>query len=155
MRSFSGIYFLLRIVIYSAAILSHATLKLNYQLARGFVFSAAALLIALIRPYKRTYMNVVDCFLLSHMASFCYIIASTTSLKNKPPIFLPLMQLMIAFPFIVLLLVIAYRMIHGIFGQYVSSMQCFTSLKMGRAKLCFSNSCNLTSPEITYYGAIN
>ena len=157
MRSFSGIYFLLRIIVYSAVPLSRATLNLDHQLTRGFMFSAAALLIALCRPYKKIYMNVVDSILLSHTASLCYIIASTVTLKNKPHFFLPLLQLMIALPFIILLLVTAYRIAHGIFKQQMSSMQCFTRLKMARPKLCnrlFSNSHNLTLPETTY-GATN
>ena len=87
MRSFSGMYFVLRIIIYFAATLGRITLHLNQHLTQGFVFTIAVLLIALSRPYKKTYMNVVDTILLSHMATFCYIIASTSDLNQKPPIF--------------------------------------------------------------------
>ena len=87
MRSFSGIYFLLRIIVYCTVILKYTTLNLDRQLIRGFIFSATALLIVLSWPYKKTYMNVVDCILLSHMASLCYITASTNGLKNKPQFF--------------------------------------------------------------------
>ena len=157
MRSFSGIYFLLRIIVYSAVMLSHATFDWDHQLIRGFMFSAAALLVSLSRPYKETYMNVLDSILLSHMASLCYITASTSTVQTKPWLFLPMMHLMIAFPFIVLLLVTTYRMIHGIFRRHLLLMQCFSRLKMARMKLCnglFSNSHNLALPETTY-GAIN
>ena len=159
MRSFSGIYFLLRIVAYNVGIFGHATLHLGHQLSRGFMFLAAALLIALSQPYKKTYMNVVDSLLLSHMASLCYITASTSTEQNKSWLFLPLIQLMIAFPFIILFLVTTYRMIYGIFKRHLFSMQCFSRLKMAslRMKLCdrlFSSSRNLTLPETTY-GAIN
>jgi hypothetical protein len=60
MRSFSGIYFLLRIIIYSAEAVSRATLDLDPYFAQGFIFSVAALIIALSRPYKRKYMNIMD-----------------------------------------------------------------------------------------------
>ena len=53
MRSFSGIYFLLRIVIYFAKTLNRVTFYLDQHFAQGFVFTIAALLIALCRPYKR------------------------------------------------------------------------------------------------------
>ena len=157
-RSFSGIYFFLSILAYYATILSRTTLNLDQQLTRGFIFSATALLIALSRPYKKTYMNVVDSILLSHTASLCYIAASTSSLKTKPQFFLPMMHLMIAFPFIILLLVTAYKMAHGIFKKQMSSVQCFLCLKTARVKLgnrFFSKSHrNLSLPETTY-GAIN
>ena len=154
MRSFSGIYFLLRIIVYSTTTLSLITLHVDRELIRGFIFSAIALLIALSRPYKKMYMNVVDSILLSHTASLCYITASTSSLKTKPQFFLPLMYFIFAFPFIILLLVTAYRMVYGIFTQHMSSMQCFTCLKIPRVKLCkrlFSKSHhNLILPETTY-----
>ena len=158
MRSFSGIYFLLRIIVYCTVTLNHTTINLDRQLIRGFIFSATALLIVVSRPYKKTYMNVVDSILLSHTASLCYITASTSSLKNKPQFFLPMMHLMIAFPFVILLLVTAYKMALGIFKQQMSSMQCFTCLKTARVKLgnrFFSKAHhNLPLPETTY-GAIN
>ena len=98
MRSFSGIYFLLRIIVYSAVMLSHATFDWNHQLIRGFVFSVVALFISLSRPYKETFMNVLDSILLSHIASLCYITATTSTVQTKPRLFFLLMHLMIAFP---------------------------------------------------------
>jgi hypothetical protein len=70
-RSFSGIYFLLRILIYTAAEISMITLKFNQLLVQGFVFSITALLIALSRPYKRTAMTIIDSVLLLHMTTIC------------------------------------------------------------------------------------
>ena len=97
MRSFSGIYFLLRIMIYLSEAISRITLKFDPTLARGFVFSVTALVIALSRPYKKSYMNIMDSILLSHMATLCYIISSSSN--NKPQFFLPVMQIMIFLPF--------------------------------------------------------
>ena len=159
MRSFSGIYFLLRIIIYLAEIISRATLNMDQYLTRGFVFSVTALLIALIRPYKKTYMNIVDTLLLTHMATFCYIIASTSTLNHKSPIFLPLMYVMIALPIIITFLLTVSRMTCGILKKCLQwssfATVCLTCLKTVRMKLCGSLiSQNLTLPEITY-GTIN
>ena len=156
MRSFSGIYFLLRIIIYFAEIISRATLNLDQYLTCGFVFSVTALLIALIRPYK---MNIVDTILLSHMATFCYIIASTSIPNHKSPILLPLMYVMIALPIIITFLLTVSRMTCGVLKkclQWSSFATVFlTCLKIVRMKLCGSLiSRNLTLPEITY-GTIN
>ena len=161
MRSFSGIYFLLRIIIYSTEAFSRATLNLDPHFARGFVFSVAALIIALSRPYKRKYMNIMDCILLFHMATFCYIIASTTSLNDKPAIFLPMMHTMLAFPFIFIFLLAIYRMTYGVFrkcfSQWSPLPQCSACLKSAKVKICgsfMSQNLTLPGPETTY-GTIN
>ena len=152
MRSFSGIYFLLRIMIYFTVAFSRATLNLDPYFARGFIFSVAALIIALYRPYKRKYMNIMDCILLFQLATFCYVIASTTSLNGKPAIFLPMMYVMLAFPFIFIFLLSIYRMTYGILSPLP---QCSACLKSAKVEICSSfTSQNLSSPETTY-GTIN
>ena len=157
MRSSSEIYFLLRIIIYSAEAFSRATLNLDPNFAWDFVFSVAALIIALSRPYKRKYMNIMDCILLFHMATFCYMMASTTRLKTG--IYLPIMHVMFAFPFIFIFLITIYRMTHGIFRKYFSQWsplsQCSACLKGAKVKFCGNfTSQNLTSLNTTY-GTIN
>ena len=160
MRSFSGIYFLLRIIIYFAEAFSRATLDLDPQFIRGFVFSVAALIIALCQPYKRKYMNIMDCILLFHIAtSFYIVLASTTSLKDKSSIFLPMFQVMIATPLIFVFLITIYRMTYGIFRKHVSQWsplsQCSACLKSARIKICGSFTAhNLTLPDTTY-GTMN
>ena len=159
MRSFSGIYFLLRIIIYFAEIISRATLKQDKYLTCGFIFSVTALLVALSRPYKKTYMNIVDTLLLSHVATFCYIIASTSLLNHKSSIFLALMYVMIALPVIITFLLTVSRMTCGTLKKCLQwssfATVCLTCLKTVRMKLCGSLfSQNLTLPEITY-GTIN
>ena len=155
MRSFSGIYFLLRIMIYLAEAISRITLEFDPTLARGFVFSVTALVIALSRPYKKSYMNIMDSILLSHMATLCYIISSSSN--NKPRFFLPVMQIIIFLPFMAFFLLTIYRIAHGICKKYFqcSSLQCLTCLNIARVKLSgIFNSPNITKP-MTTYGAIN
>ena len=159
MRSFSGIYFLLRIIVYFADFLSRVTFGLERHFAQGFIFSVAALIIALSQPYKRKYMNIMDCILLFHMATFCYIITSTISLNDKPAIFLPMMYVMLAFPFIFIFLLAIYRMTYGMFRkcfrQWSTLPQCSACLKNAKVEICSSfTSQNLSSPETTY-GTIN
>ena len=163
MRNFSGIYFLLRIIIYSVETFTgnRANLNLDPQFARGFVFSVTALIIALCRPYKRKYMNIMDCILLFHMATFCYMIASITSLNHKPRIYLILMHVMLAIPFIFIFLITFYRMTCGIFRKRLSQWpplpQYSACLKSIKVKISGSfTSQNLTLPDSAYmYGTIN
>ena len=161
MRSFSGIYFLLRIIVFFTEAFSRATIKLNPDFARGFVFSVAALIFTLSRPYKRKYMNIMDYILLFHVATFCYILASTTGLNDKPAILLPMMYVILAFPFISIFLLAIYRMTYGVFKKCFSQWsplvlpQCSVCLRNANVKICGSfTSQNLTLPETTY-GTIN
>ena len=153
MRSFSGIYFLLIMIIYLTEALSIKTLKLDRQFVRGFIFSVAALVIALCRPYKRKYMNIMDCILLFHMATFCYMIASsTTSLNHKPRIYLLVMQVMISISSIFVFLVTIYRMTRAIFRKYFSQWsplsQCSVCLKNAKIKIC-GMQFHISEPNIT------
>ena len=155
MRSFSGIYFLLRIIIYSAESLCWITLDWDQYFTRGLVFSIAAILIALSRPCKKAYMNIMDCILLFHVATFCYMMTST---NRKPHILLPLMHIMIALPFIIILLLPVYRITRGIFRKsfsHWSPLQCLSRLKTAITKFYSRiTSQSLTLPETTY-GTIN
>ena len=153
MRSFSGIYFLLRIMIYLAEAISRITLEFDPTLARGFVFSVTALVIALSRPYKKSYMNIMDSILLSHIATLCYIMSS----NNKPRLFLPVMQIIIFLPFMAFFLLTTNRIANGICKKYFqcSSLQYLTCLNIARVKLCgIFKFPNLTKP-MTIYGTIN
>ena len=158
MRSFSGTYFLLRMIIYYAVILiSRRIFNLDHQLTRGLVFSAAALLTALSWPYKKTYMNVMDSILLSHVATLCFIIASTSTsaLKDEPQLLL-LIHVLIALPFIIFIFLMAFRVTHGIFKQHMPSIQCLACLKVLRMKRCDNFiSQDLKSSATTTYGTIN
>ena len=108
MRSFSGIYLLFGIVVYFSGVINRLTLKFDPNFVRGFVFSVTALLIALSRPYKKTYINIVDSIFLLHTATLCYIIGYIPS--NRPRLFLPLIQIIFSLPFMVVFMLTIYRM---------------------------------------------
>ena len=82
-----------------------STLGLELWLIRGTIFLLAALLIALCKPYKRTYMNVSDTLLLSHLALLCHIISSNT----KGASIQILMQMAVLTPFAIFLLLLIIR----------------------------------------------
>ena len=72
MRSLSGFYFLLRMIGISVGLLSHFLLNRNHVhwifhvvwIPIGTVAMVAALIIALIKPYRKSYMVYVDCLLI-------------------------------------------------------------------------------------------
>ena len=90
MRSFAGMYFLLRVILCLSGPICRATLKVDSHFVQ--ILSVAALLIALSRPYNKTYMNIVDSILLLHTTTLRYLIESSVTLQAKSHYFLPLIQ---------------------------------------------------------------
>ena len=75
MRSLSGLYFFIRIFI----ILLHLMMDLfipNIWLSRTLLYSSITLLIAFIKPYKKTYMNFFDTILLANLSVVCLFMSS-------------------------------------------------------------------------------
>ena len=65
MRSFSAFYFFLRVTYHSLSLIFYEWIKHSATLSYGMTFLMSALVVALIRPYHKTYMNVSDSLLLA------------------------------------------------------------------------------------------
>ena len=80
MRSFAGLYFIVRPLLFIAgSVASIPVLMISNNdpyFPRSIVFIATSLMIALCRPYKKMYMNVLDSLLLAHLAILCHLISS-------------------------------------------------------------------------------
>ena len=78
MRSFAGLYFFVRVFLYVVHGISTLLLVSNHDrwFPRGIVFIITTVLIALSRPYKKTYMNVFDTFLLAHLGLLCHLFSA-------------------------------------------------------------------------------
>ena len=74
MRSLSGLYFFFRtFLIYGDVLLFHALP--NTWLSCVLLFSATALLIAYLKPYKKTYMNILDIAFLAILSLLCLLLS--------------------------------------------------------------------------------
>ena len=77
LRSFSGLYFILRTLPYTY--IGLGIYKLNLHLTvwsyTAFLFFASTLLTAYFKPYKHTYMNVLDTLLLANITIVCYLLS--------------------------------------------------------------------------------
>ena len=79
MRSFSSLYFFLRVFPFTVNILSRKMFgSKRFWFARGILFSVIATLIAFIKPYKTTRMNLLDTLLLVNIAIFCHALSETS-----------------------------------------------------------------------------
>ena len=76
MRSFSGLHFVLRVL---SPILVATRRFLPQWSYEAILFSSAAMLIALVRPYKKMYMNVLDSLLLALLTMICHLLSISDS----------------------------------------------------------------------------
>ena len=111
MRSFAGLYFFLRMIVYMVGVASYRLLRRYTKnvwifdeiwFPCGTVFMLTALMIALVKPYQKAYMSYIDVLLLSNLALCCFV---TTS---KAFSFL-MIKVLFALPMLALILTILLR----------------------------------------------
>ena len=100
MRSFSGLYFAVRLIlIFASAIIGDLLISKNdLFLLRNIIFTITTLLVALCRPYKKAYMNVLDTLLLAHLGIFCHLMSSYAGFQDQAN-FVITYEVMTALPF--------------------------------------------------------
>ena len=110
MRSFAGFYFLLRYLpfLFYALGMQHTFFTLWSYLV--LIYLSSSLLIALVRPYKATYMNVLDTLMLGFAAFTCAVLSQQYSVHQKILFFTILCIPTFAFGLNILLLSILLRL---------------------------------------------
>ena len=101
MRSFSAFYFFFRMTYHSLSLIFSESIIHSTILSYGISFIMLALVVALIRPYRKTYMNVIDSLLLTTI-SLLYFSEFQKSLT---------VYVLLASPVIVLMLLFLSRVI--------------------------------------------
>ena len=110
-RSFSGLYFFLRMALYLLGLLSDRLLKVNNNnwmsdaiwFPIGTVFMITALTVALIKPYQKNYMNYLDALLLSNIALCCLVLKAEIRV-------LMIIRLLFFTPILILIFIVFTRM---------------------------------------------
>ena len=84
MRSFAGLYFVARLLLFLSNVIASLFYISNNDpfFVRGIILTITALLITLCRPYKKTYMNVLDTILLLHFGLLCHLMSSERGFSN-------------------------------------------------------------------------
>ena len=99
MRSFAGLYFVVRLVIFLSNPISSVLLisKNDPYLVRNIIFTITVLLIALCRPYRKTYINMLDTLLLAHLGIFCHLMSSYAGFQDEANLVIAF-EVMVALP---------------------------------------------------------
>ena len=116
MRSCAAFYFFLRIIVVAVPCGIRDILSVQENLIRGVMFSATSLVVALCRPYKRTYLNVCDALLLLHLAWICFTLLAP--IKHKT-VLVFILQTMVILPFVILTLTALLKLFHRICRRFV------------------------------------
>jgi hypothetical protein len=126
MRSFAGLYFIVRPLPFIAGAIASIFMISNNDpyFPRSIVFIATSLMIALCRPYNKMYMNVLDSLLLAHLAILCHLISSYPGFQSDS--FVYTMLAMIALPFVCFMLFF----IHKAFRKIMKSDMFLRKCKM-------------------------
>ena len=150
-RSFSGLYFLLSAGVLLIEAINRSTFKFEAWFARGFAFTFISLLVAFSRPYKRTYVTIVDSVLFSHLALLCYLISA----NHRTRFYLYYIHAIILLPFTIFGLIIAYRLFRGmckVYSQWLPMRQ-WKKFRI-RAYRVKSTDWRQSSPSKTTYGTL-
>ena len=144
MRSFCGLYFFLRMAVLIVGLTSYRLFRSYTEniwmineiwFPSGVVFMLTALMIALVKPYRKAYMSYVDVLLLSNLALCCFVATS------KVFTFLTI-KILFALPILTLILTVFLRKVQ-LSTILNSLLQCFRKLnEMWQCKRSFS------APEI-------
>ena len=85
MRPFAGLYFVVRGMLFLTDSFAAWLLISNNDpfFGRSVVFMITLLLIAIFRPYKKTYMSILDILLLTHLGVACHLMSSVEAFSVK------------------------------------------------------------------------
>ena len=113
-HSFAALYFILRPILFiSSSVLSHFSIAdMDPYLSRNTVLSVAALMIALCRPYKNAYMNVLDSIFLIYFGLFCHLISSYQGFYTEHATFVFTFEVVLLLPLVAFVLFISLRAIY-------------------------------------------
>ena len=128
MRCFSGIFFNLRIAVYLFLLVLHLIVKIHRWLLVGIIFTMISVLIALIGPYQKTYMNVLDTLLFLNLALISFLADSNL-------LYSVIARLLLVVPIVFIVFLILLRNLHRQLNN------CCDSFELNICRLC--TTCNI------------
>ena len=149
MRSFAGLYLILRPLVFIAGSVASILISNNdLYFPWSVMFIATSLMIALCRPYKKMYMNVLDSLLLAHLAIICHLISSYPGF-NYTDNFVYTIIAMIALPFAYFVLFFIHKGFRKMkSGRFLRKCKIFLLMKIQVTQSSLSTHIDLEQPLI-------
>lgn len=133
MRSFSGLYFFLRMMFYFVAYAAYQLNHIFQWYSIGVLLLIATLTMALVQPYKKPFMNYLDVLLLSILMIQCLTLSLRTTWS------ITIVRVLFAIPLLVVFVFVIWRM-------FKSLAKCF---RFRRAPLQAPSSPTLNTPLLS------
>ena len=120
MRSFSGLYYLMMILLSCYSVFQIKRWHISCQLYYALIFLSFSLLMTIVRPYKHNYMNILDTLLLAY-ATVIYILLSRDSFAGEgTQVFIALL-----IPSIIFGLVIIFKACNKLKNGFFEKCKCY------------------------------
>ena len=118
MRNFSGLYFFLRIVpfLITALLINNSFAQWYYY---GTLFFITTLTIAFAKPYRKTYMNYLDAFLLSNHTLLSFIVLAGSHMLQRA-------RILLVAPILILILTITFKVLYHCTNRCLSKYTCLS-----------------------------
>ena len=91
MRIFAGFYFILRLFMGFYRTLELYKVSISFWTYQTILFSTAALIIATVKPYKKTHVNILETLLLALAALLCHLLSQDYKAINTTQVFVLLL----------------------------------------------------------------
>ena len=144
MRRFASLYFFLRIAVLLVIWLTSSAVlrKLSCLYYVGILFSLVTLLVALAKPYKKSYMNNLDVLILFGCSVMCH----TVALQTKQYEALLIERILLSMPLSLFILYVMIRMFYGrILAVFKGAVLHTYKLFLHSRSTCFGRFINLES----------
>lgn len=147
MRCFAGLYIFLRVTIVLVPLALCNAFLFETWFVRGTTFSVVAILVAICKPYKKYSSNIWDTILLFYLSAICHLLSSNVELRY----FVPLMQTVILFPFVIFGFITLLKLLHKFsiaksFSWHKSAIKTDFSITTGHKSL---------NQSVSSYGTID
>ena len=135
MRSFAGLYFVIRIMLFCTNVVGGVVgvAKNDPYFWRNTVLTIGVLLIAICRPYKKTYMNVLDSLLLAYMGLECHLMSAEHSFSVQENVAYTF-DVVLVFPFFCFILFLVVKALK----KFLVCKPHICTLIFKKCKYCFS-----------------
>ena len=120
MRSFSGLYYLMMILLSSYSAFEIKRLHISSPLYYALIFLSFSLLMTIVRPYKHNYMNILDTLLLAYATVICMLLSRDSFAGEGTQVFVALL-----IPSIIFGLVIIFKACNKLKNGFFEKCKCY------------------------------
>ena len=137
LRCCSGLYFFLMVVAYSIYIVTRHLIGMSdYWFSKGILFWILSLAIISIKPYNKSYMNVLDSLLLAHLGILCSIMSLAPRDGYFGSNYTLVVQMLCLLPFGLLILYLGKRISIASYHMLCTHCKRCTKLKSRLNEMC-------------------